>query len=102
MSDRWKRQRELFDAASRLPQEKRHAFLEQACADDSALIGSIEALLAEHDEDGDSISPTIRDALKSARLWRAGPPLSPWARGPLSTSVRARSTSAARTSSPIG
>src|SRR5229473_2217221 len=44
-ADRWKRVEELFEGAMAQPQEKRAAFLEQACPDDPELRREVESLL---------------------------------------------------------
>ncbi len=72
MSDkRWKQQKELFEAASRLPAAERKGFLEQACPDDSDLRETVWNLLAEHDDDGDdSIVGAVR---AEATAWDRAP-----------------------------
>ncbi len=61
MSDsRWKKQNDLFEAASHLPADKRKGFLEQACPDDSDLRETVWNLLAEHDEGDDPVAGVVR------------------------------------------
>src|SRR3990170_9038761 len=48
ITDRWQRTHELFDAAVKLPQTERRAFLAQACGEDEELRREVESLL-EHD-----------------------------------------------------
>ena len=56
--ERWRRQRELFDAASRLAPEGREAWLEGAC-DDPSLRETVLRLLHEHDDEVDPVAATV-------------------------------------------
>src|ERR1019366_7798258 len=47
-ADRWKQIQELYEAAIALAPEKRAAFLEQACTDDTGLRGEVRSLLAQN------------------------------------------------------
>lgn len=51
---------DLFDRAVELPREGRAAFLEEACGEDAALRGEVEALLRAHDSAGQFLAePTV-------------------------------------------
>jgi serine/threonine protein kinase len=60
--DTWRRIRELFDAAIELEPVRRPAFLEKACAGDSALRAEVESLLASHESAGDFIERPVYEA----------------------------------------
>ena len=51
-SERWERTKQLLEDALRLAPEKRAVFLDSACADDAALRGEVESLIAAHEEAG--------------------------------------------------
>ncbi len=59
---RWRRTKEIFEAAlDRAPGEV-EAFLDEACGDDAALRESVDALLAADQEDGPAFEPLSRGA----------------------------------------
>ncbi|MBI4747962.1 MAG: protein kinase [Acidobacteria bacterium] len=60
--ERYQKLTELFHAALDQPPELRAAFLAQACGDDHDLQAQVEKLLARHEESGDLIDPSVRDA----------------------------------------
>ena len=64
--DRWQEIERLYHAALERPESQRGAFLEEACAGDSALREEVESLLAEG-EHGASIieSPAVEVAAKA-------------------------------------
>src|SRR5262245_38262760 len=49
----------IFDAALQLSPEKREAYLDQACGNDSILRGRIEALLKSHHDSGEFMDPPV-------------------------------------------
>ncbi|MBD3868597.1 MAG: serine/threonine protein kinase [Acidobacteria bacterium] len=49
--------REIFEQTLDLPPEQRPAFLDEACAGDTALRAKVQALLDAHEESGDFLSP---------------------------------------------
>ena len=49
--DRFKRLEEFFDAAVALPPEQRHAYLDQACGDDTDLLALVERILQRIGDD---------------------------------------------------
>ena len=56
----------LFDAVLKLEPTRRHAFLDQACADDPGLRQEIESLLDSHEKVGEFIAaPALEVAAKA-------------------------------------
>ncbi|HYP01817.1 MAG TPA: hypothetical protein VER76_16625, partial [Pyrinomonadaceae bacterium] len=53
--ERWKQVEEVFQAALDLPRDERPKFIAETCADDAALRGQVEALVAQYEEAGDFI-----------------------------------------------
>src|ERR671913_576262 len=53
--ERWQQLKQIFQSALERNPAERSAFLSQACADDPALRGEVESLIASHDQAGDSI-----------------------------------------------
>ena len=51
----WHNVKEIFLAALEKDAEKRAAFLDEVCADDTDLRGEVESLLASHEESADFI-----------------------------------------------
>ena len=61
------REEALFQAAAQLTGSARAAFLDSACRGDAALRQRLEALLAAHEESGDSLAtdaPAVRATMK--------------------------------------
>src|SRR5262245_51089802 len=52
-ADRWKRIKELFDAALDRTATEREAFVIEACAGDTFVRSEVERLLAQHEQAGD-------------------------------------------------
>jgi hypothetical protein len=69
IADRWQRLNEVFHSAIALGAEERDAFLANACADDPALRGEVERLIAAHARAGVFIESP---ALASVAAWAAG------------------------------
>jgi hypothetical protein len=63
------RVQDLFDRAVVLPAEQRAAFLETACAGDSALRAEVESLLA-CDLDFTEVAGDLLDAARSLNQWQ--------------------------------
>jgi serine/threonine protein kinase/tetratricopeptide (TPR) repeat protein len=58
--ERWKQVEEVFQSALDLPEGERGGFIARACADDAALAGQVEALIAQYEQAGDFIeSPAV-------------------------------------------
>ncbi|HJR09580.1 MAG TPA: protein kinase [Pyrinomonadaceae bacterium] len=53
--ERWKQVEEIFQSALDLPRDERPKFIAETCADDAALRGQVEALVAQYEEAGDFI-----------------------------------------------
>jgi WD40 repeat protein len=75
------RARAVFSKARELPPGERNAYLKQACAGDSSLLGEVQQLLAfvDHESltlDGESSSSKIDDTLVSAANGGPGPSVS--------------------------
>ncbi|MBN7799089.1 protein kinase domain-containing protein [Parahaliea mediterranea] len=62
MESTWTRTEYLFHAASELPVEERDAYLEKACADDSALLAGVKELLSHAGSDFDPRAAVIATA----------------------------------------
>ncbi len=60
-AERWRRIETLFHAVCERGPDERAAFLDEACAGDSALRREIESLLAEHERDGFSFERVMPD-----------------------------------------
>jgi len=69
IADRWQRLNEVFHSAIALSAEERDAFLAAACADDPALRGEVERLIAAHGHAGGFIEAP---ALASVAAWTDG------------------------------
>lgn len=54
--ERWKKIKELFDAALERSTEKRSDFLAEACSGDDLLLGEVQRLLAEHHQAGEFLN----------------------------------------------
>jgi tRNA A-37 threonylcarbamoyl transferase component Bud32 len=64
--EQWTRLKDLFRVAIECDPAKRAAYLDEACADDTALRAEIESLLASHDHAENFIeSPAFADAVKA-------------------------------------
>jgi eukaryotic-like serine/threonine-protein kinase len=74
-ADRWERIKEVFSAASERDSMARRAYLEEACAGDSALRAEVESLLQAHDDTGDFIE---RPAAQRAFGLDLDPPRPSW------------------------
>ncbi len=64
--DRWKRLRELFDAALALPTSERSAFVARSCGDDSELRASLESLIEHSLDSGASFERAFAEAVEPA------------------------------------
>jgi len=64
--DRWQKQKQLFEEASRLEPEQRQAYLTEACAEDPSLRETVEDLLRADDEGGDPVAEVGRAAASDA------------------------------------
>jgi serine/threonine protein kinase len=62
MADRWQKQKQLFEEASRLKPEQRQAYLTEARAADPELRETVDALLRGDDENGDTVAEVVRAA----------------------------------------
>ena len=62
--ERWRRTKELFTEAAGLAPAERGRFLDRACAGDEPMRCEVEALLAAHDEAGDTFDrgPAVASA----------------------------------------
>lgn len=60
-AERWRRIETLFHAVCERSPDERAAFLDEACAGDSALRREIESVLAEHERDGFSFERVMPD-----------------------------------------
>src|SRR3989441_7954951 len=60
--ERWQQLKQIFQSALERNPAERSAFLNQACADDSALRSQVESLIASHDQAGDSIEAMAAEA----------------------------------------
>ena len=66
--DRFKRLEELFDAAAELPVDQQHAYLDQACGDDTELLALVERMLHRVGDDTAALRPEV--TAESARPGR--------------------------------
>lgn len=74
---RWRRLRELFEAAQRLAPEEREAFLDEACAGEPEIRREVESLLrtAPRSRDlGDGVSDSIHTICSRAGSSRSRQP----------------------------
>ncbi|HVG26394.1 MAG TPA: protein kinase, partial [Acidobacteriaceae bacterium] len=60
--ERWQQLKQIFQSALERDPAERLAFLSRACADDLALRGEVESLIASHDQAGDSIEVMAAEA----------------------------------------
>jgi serine/threonine-protein kinase len=70
-SERWRRMKEIFQAAVELPAAERKAYLTDVCAGNSSLLAEVESLLAAHEEPGsfmDTPAFNLRDDPAGAEL----------------------------------
>src|SRR5215475_7746331 len=52
ISERWRRMKEIFQAAIELPAAEQEVYLADACAGDLELLTEIESLIAAHEQTG--------------------------------------------------
>jgi hypothetical protein len=76
--ERWQKLYQLFDAAIELPEDRRSAFLDTACADDNGLRAEVRALLAAASKGANPIGTAVG---RAAADYVAAP--HPGARGPV-------------------
>src|SRR5215204_5686390 len=60
--ERWLQLKQIFQSALERNPAERPAFLSRACADDPALRGEVESLIASHEQAGDSIEAMAAEA----------------------------------------
>jgi eukaryotic-like serine/threonine-protein kinase len=60
--ERWQQLKQIFQSALERKPAERSAFLNQACAGDSALRSEVESLISSHDQAGDSIEAMAAEA----------------------------------------
>ena len=61
--DQFKRLEELFDAALELSPDQRHAYLEKACGEDTGLLGLVERMLCRVGDDTAALRPEVEALL---------------------------------------
>ncbi len=77
--ERWKRIREIFDAALEFPETEREAFLSRMCKVDEVLRDEVLSLLASHRDDDSLVGSAVREAATRALLpLRVGTALGPY------------------------
>src|SRR5580704_17937478 len=62
--ENWKRLDELFQQAADLPAEERNRFLDEACANNSAMRGKLQAMLDSLTDPGDLLASSVEGAAR--------------------------------------